>query len=76
MCTWKTAWPLLWHDHELRILAETIFFNIHRDGFLGSQNFCRAQNRWFTCTGVRSQDATALSITHRRKKSSPVRFSH
>ena len=25
MCTWKTAWPLLWHDHELRILAETIF---------------------------------------------------
>ena len=74
MCTWKTAWPLLWHDHELRILAETIFFNIHRVLVSGSQKLCPAQNRLFTCTSVRSQEAIPLSNTPWRNKSRGVSF--
>jgi hypothetical protein len=40
----------------------------------GAQKCWPAQNRWFICTSVRSQDGTALSNSRRRKKSSAVPF--
>jgi len=49
-------------------------FNAYRLWVSGPQKLWPAQNRWFTCASVRSEDATAPPNTHRRKKSSTLRF--
>ena len=70
----KKRVPVHFHGHDFRNSAETRLCNPHRAGDFGSQFFCRAQNRWFTCTSVRSQEAIALSNTPWRNKSRGVSF--
>jgi hypothetical protein len=67
MCPEKNAWPLHFHGHNFRISAETKFFNPYRPGVFGSQNFCRAQNRWITCCSASSQVVT-VHLKHASKK--------
>ena len=62
------------HGQKFRISELMRDFNPHKLWVSGSQFFWPAQNRWFTCTSVRSEDATALPNTYRRKKSSTFAF--
>ena len=52
------------HTGKLLWMSELVeFFNAHRQWVLGSQKLWPAQNRLFTCTSVRSQEAIELPNT-------------